>query len=55
MSDHGIINDWDEYETEGELEAVAIMHKTGDKPDFQWTFIANAPPRPASDDCHTYS
>jgi len=55
MTENGIIEDWNEYETEGDNEYVAIMHKTGDKPDFGWEFRAFKEPGPASDDCHTYS
>ena len=55
MTEQNIIEDWAEYDTDGDNEFVAIMHKTGDKPDYHWDFVENAPPSPASDDCHTYS
>lgn len=55
MSEHDIIENWDEYDTEGGDESVDIIHKTGNLPDFRWEFKAYADPRPASDDCHTYS
>ena len=55
MTEHGLVEDWDEYETDGDSESVAVIHKTGSKPDYRWGFRANAPTRPASDDCHTYS
>ena len=55
MTEHKIIKEWKEYDTDGDNESVAIMHKTGDQPDYRWEFRANREPGPASDDCHTHS
>jgi hypothetical protein len=55
MSDNGIIIDWDEYETDGDSESVAVMHKTGSKPDYSWQFAEYGPLGPDSSDCHTFS
>jgi hypothetical protein len=38
MTDRDLVEDWDEYDTDGDRESVAIMHKTGLKPDFCWEF-----------------
>ena len=55
MTEHGIVESWDEYETDGDLESVAVIHKTGAKPDYSWTFVEYAPPSMPSDDCHSFS
>ena len=55
MIENDLIDSFENYETDGDNEHVAIMHKTGDGPDWAWDFKAYAPPGPASDDCHTYS
>lgn len=55
MTENGIIENWNEYITEGDSEHVAVMHTTGEKPDYSWEFRAYADRGPASDDCHTYS
>jgi hypothetical protein len=55
MFDHGIIDDWSEYDTEGDRESCAVIHKTGNKPDYRWEFREYVAPGPASDDCHSFS
>ena len=55
MTEHGLVEDWSQYETDGDSESCAIMHKSGDGPDFRWEFVGYAEKRFASDDCHTFS
>ena len=56
MSEWGMIESWDEYDTDGDNEYVAVMHKTGSKPDYSWEFRAYREPACwSSDDCHTFS
>jgi hypothetical protein len=55
MTDNGIIDNFYEYETDGDSESVAIMHKVGTLPDFRWEFREYAPEGPDTSDCHTHS
>ena len=56
MTDNGIIESLDEYETDGDSDSVAIMHKVGTKPDFRWEFREwSTPEGPDTSDCHTHS
>ena len=46
MTEQDLVEDWGEYETEGDREYVAVMHKTGTQPDYCWEFS----PEVASDE-----
>ena len=56
MTENDIIESFDDYDTDGDSEYVAIMSKTDKHPDFGCEFVEYASPKQwPSDDCHTYS
>jgi hypothetical protein len=55
LSEQGLVDNWDEYDIEGDTEYCVAMHKTGTKPDYMLEFRAYVEKSWYSDDCHTFS